>query len=107
VLGEAGAGDVVAARERVAALQGIPILDATDAVTDLAVDLTTSLALPQKAAPDAIHIALAAVHGRHFLLTWNCAHIANAEMADTIEAACEKQGFSCPVICTPEELMGI
>ncbi len=107
VLGEAGAGDVEAARERVAVLQGIPILDATDAVTELASSLTKSLALPEKAVSDAIHIAMAAVHEMHFLLTWNCTHIANAEMSGAIEAACEEARFTCPVICTPEELMGL
>jgi predicted nucleic acid-binding protein len=107
VLGEAAAGDAEAARERVAALQGIPILDATDAVTELAGALTRSLALPRKAVSDAIHIATAAVHKMHFLLTWNCTHIANAEMSGAIEAACEEAGLSCPVICTPEELMGL
>ena len=43
-------------------LQGIPILDAIDAVTELASALTRSLALPLKAVSDAIHIATAAVH---------------------------------------------
>jgi len=107
VLAEVGAGDVEAARERLTALQGIPILDANEAVTDLADALTVSLALPQKAVTDAVHIAISAVHGMHFLLTWNCTHIANAEMSGAIEAACKERGFSCPVICTPEELMGV
>ena len=106
VLDEAGAGDVEAARERVAALQGIPVLDATEAVVELASALKTSLALPEKAAIDAVHIAIAAVHGMHFLLTWNCTHIANAERFGAIEEACQERGFSWPVICTPEELMG-
>lgn len=65
------------------------------------------LILPQKAITDAAHIATAAVHGMHFLLTWNCAHIANAEMFGAIERVCREHGFSCPVICTPEELMGV
>ena len=107
VLDEAGAGDTEAARERLAALQAFPLLDLTDDAGDLAAALVTSLALPARAATDAAHIALAAVHGMHFLLTWNCTHIANAEMAIAIQGACRKQGFSCPVICTPEELMGV
>src|SRR5437762_9571777 len=37
VLSEARAGDVEAARERLAALQGIPMLDANEAVEELAV----------------------------------------------------------------------
>ena len=43
----------------------------------------------------------------HFLLTWNCTHIANAEMFVGIGKACQERGFSCTVICTPEELMGV
>ncbi len=107
VLDEAAAGDAEAARERLAALQGLPILDLSEEVVDLARALNVSLALPEKAVTDAAHIATAAVHGMHFLLTWNCAHIANAEMFVAIEKACQEHGFSCPVICTPEELMGV
>jgi len=65
-----------------------------------------SLALPAKASTDAAHIALAAVHRRHSMLTWNCTRIANAEMAVAIEACCRESGFDAPVICTPEEVMG-
>ena len=107
VLDEAAAGDAEAARERLAALQGLPLLDLTDQVVDLAGALKTSLALPEKAVTDAAHIAIAAVHGTHFLLTWNCTHIANAEMFVGIGKACQERGFSCPVNCTPEELMGV
>jgi predicted nucleic acid-binding protein len=107
VLDEAAAGDAEAARERLAALQGLPILDVSEEVVNLARALNASLALPEKAVTDAAHIATAAVHGMHFLLTWNCAHIANAEMFVAIERVCQENGFSCPVICTPEELMGV
>ena len=41
-----------------------------------------------------------------FLVTWKCTHIANAEMAAKIAEVCRDHGFDCPVICTPEELMG-
>jgi hypothetical protein len=107
VLDEAAGGDREAARERLVALQSLPILDLTEEVADLAGVLRIYLALPEKAATDAAHIAIAAVHGMHFLLTWNCTHIANAEMFLIIEKACRERGFSCPVICTPEELMGV
>jgi predicted nucleic acid-binding protein len=106
VVDEAAAGDSVAARERLAVLQDLPLLDITDDVTSLAAALVASLALPPKAVTDAAHIALAAVHGMRFLLTWNCTHIANAEMAVTIDRGCRENGFTCPVICTPEALMG-
>ena len=106
MLDEAAAGDPKAARDRLDTLKGLPLLDITEEVSSLAVALMDALALPAKASTDAAHIALAAVHGMHFLLTWNCVHIANAEKAVAIERACRDLGFTCPVICTPEELMG-
>ena len=36
-------------------------------------------ALPEKAFDDALQIAVAAVHGMNYLLTWNCRHIDNAQ----------------------------
>ena len=106
VLDEAAAGDPEAARHRLAALQDFPLLDITDDVDELAAAFIKTLALPPKAVTDAAHIAVAAVHEMHFLLTWNCTHIANAEMAVAIEQVCREHGLACPVICTPEELMG-
>ena len=32
---------------------------------------------PEKAEMDAHHVAIAAVNGTEYLLTWNCTHIAN------------------------------
>jgi hypothetical protein len=63
-------------------------------------------ALPIKAAADALHIALATFHRINFLLTWNCKHIANAEMRPLIEGICRQNGFEPPVFCTPDELFG-
>jgi len=59
---------------------------------------------PAKAASDALHIAIAAVHGMDFLVTWNCRHIANARMIRFVTQTCEAAGYRVPVICTPEEL---
>ena len=87
-------------------LKPIPLLDITEPVLQLASALLQSGIIPNKAARDAAHIAVSAVHGIEYLMTWNCAHIANAMIVKTVQAICVKNGFSCPVICTPEELMG-
>jgi hypothetical protein len=50
-------------------------------------------------------VAVAAVNGIDYLLTWNCTHLANAVMRPKIEEVCRKQGFEPPIICTPQELM--
>jgi hypothetical protein len=105
VLDEIAKGDPDVARRRLHAVKGMPLLDITEEVLDLAAALVTSKITPRKAVTDAAHIALAAVHGMDFLLTWNCAHIANAAISRDIETICRGRGFQCPVICTPEELL--
>jgi hypothetical protein len=87
-------------------LKDIPLLEVTDETTTLAQELVDHVPLPKKAAVDALHIALAAVHGMDYLLTWNCKHIANATLRGNIEEVCRTKGYEPPVICTPEELLG-
>jgi predicted nucleic acid-binding protein len=102
---EAAGGDDEAARERSSFLREIPRLGIKDEAGDLAILLVESGAVPRRAAEDAIHIAVAAVHGVDYLLTWNCKHIAIATMRQAIEGVCRDAGYEPPVICTPEELM--
>jgi hypothetical protein len=104
VLEEASGGDPDAARERLVAIAGLPILDLSEDVTALARRLVDHVRLPERAQVDALHIAYAAVHGIEFLLTWNCRHIANAVLRPRIEEVCRDSGYEPPVICTPEEL---
>jgi hypothetical protein len=105
VLAEASRGDSDAARRRLAAAEGLPALIATAEAQSLANALLRAAAMPAKAAIDAAHVAIATVNGMNFLLTWNCTHIANAVMRETIEGVCRGAGYRPPVICTPEELV--
>ncbi len=106
VLREAGGGDAEAATRRLSFAQGLAVLPITDAAQTLATVLLAGAALPAKAAEDALHIAIAAVHRMEYLLTWNCRHIANASKRLMIATLCEQQGYRPPIICTPEELLG-
>ena len=105
VLDEAGAGDADAVARRLEVLDGIPLIHAQPGADRLVETLLRELAIPDRAASDAAHIALAVVNGIDFLLTWNCTHIANARNRPIIERACHELGFWPPVICTPEELL--
>lgn len=105
VLQEASDGDAEAARERLAVLAPMTLLEIKEAAVDLAEDLVQAGALPPKAENDALHIAVAAVHRIPYLLTWNCRHMANATMRSQIETVCASKGFKAPIICTPEEMM--
>ncbi|MGA9997748.1 MAG: type II toxin-antitoxin system VapC family toxin [Pyrinomonadaceae bacterium] len=106
VIQEASVGDAAMAQKRLEELQAIPLLDVNQDAENLAQRLIADGALPKKAAVDALHIAVATVHGMDYLLTWNCKHIANAEMQSKVAAVCRESGFEPPIICTPEELLG-
>ena len=106
VLDECAGGDPTAAKERLDAVASLALLDVTDAVDDLADRLTADGAIPPSEPRDAFHIAIAAVNGVQYLVTWNFKHIANATMRARIESACRDAGFEPPIICTPEELAG-
>ncbi len=86
-------------------INNIPELDITEEVRELAVALITEGPIPKGSEIDAFHIAVAAVNGMDYLLTWNCKHIANAIMRPKINAVCKQQGHEPPIICTPQELM--
>jgi len=106
VLDEAGAGDSDASAKRVALLAGFPLLDATPEALELARALVERGAIPLRKATDAAHIAVATVHRMQFLMTWNCAHLANAEILAQVQTICMALGYVAPIVCTPEELLG-
>lgn len=106
VLQEVRAGDAKLAAGRLEVLAGVPILPLTGEILKLAEDLVTQVPIPRKAAVDAAHIAIATVYGCEYLLTWNCRHIANAELSRAIRRVVEQYGYEAPNLCTPEELMG-
>ena len=93
VLQYSGAGDQQAASDRLTILSQLPILELTPESLELARALVNEKALPKKAELDAFHISLATVHGMDYLLTWNCKHIANAEMQPAIS-----QRPACPEV---------
>ena len=64
-------------------------------------------AIPRQAVEDALHIAVAAVNGMDYLVTWNFKHIANATMRGNVEMVCRLTGYEPPVICSPMELMEV
>ena len=81
-------------------------LPITEAVSPLATARVRGAALPDKAVNDALHVAVAAVHGVDYLLTWNYRHLDNAETKPAIRDTCARHGHAGPEICTPRELMG-
>jgi predicted nucleic acid-binding protein len=104
---EAASGDSGAAKRRLKLLRPLRQLAINKNVVHLARILRKTRCIPEKAADDAMHVAVAAVHHMHFLLTWNCTHINNVATIEEIQSVCAGEGYHCPVICTPDELIRI
>ncbi len=107
VIEEISRGDARMAAQRVDLVRGLPVLRRTAKTELIEARLLREGIIPAKAEQDAAHLALAAVHGMDYLLTWNCTHINNVRKEHEIAAACLAFGCACPTLCTPAELMPV
>ena len=103
---EAVRGNPEMVRRRLGYLSTIEVIEGGPEATLLAAALMRDVPLPTRAGTDALHIALAAVTGVAYLLTWNCRHIANPALAPRLRRACRARGYELPVLCTPGDLPG-
>jgi predicted nucleic acid-binding protein len=103
---EATKGDAEMANQRLNFLQSLIFLDLTEEAVELAQEFLKQSNLPPKASNDALHMALATIYGLDYLLTWNCKHMANAQIQRKLSQISSAFGYDLPVICTPYELMG-
>lgn len=99
-------GDSEIATKRLDILQDMTLLELSEAAQELVIQFLAQSNLPDKAANDAAHIAIATIHGMDYLFTWNCKHIANAQIQKKLTRICSDYGYELPTICTPYELMG-
>lgn len=107
VFEEAKRGDPDQAKIRLAAMEPFPLLDIDNEARSLAENFIAKKAIPAEYPEDALHIALAAVNGIDVLITWNFAHLNNPFTRKMIRQIVEGEGFVCPEICSPEELMEV
>ncbi|MBA7541756.1 hypothetical protein ES705_34072 [subsurface metagenome] len=63
--------------------------------------------MPIDSKGDALHLALASYHHCHFLLTWNCSHLANANKFEYIRHINTTLGLFVPILTTPVELFNV
>lgn len=104
---EAGRGDAEQARARLAAIKPFRMLDIEDGARTLAERITAGKGIPQEYPEDALHIAVAAANGMDVLVTWNFAHLNNPFTRMMVRQIVENEGFTCPEICSPEELLEV
>jgi len=84
--------------------QDVPLLPMTDDVRGLARLLVREKVMPGPVAGDAVHVALATVHGIDYLLTWNVRHLANPNKVEHLQKVCMRVGLAPPRIVTPDLL---
>lgn len=87
-------------------LDGLPLVPISDDARSLAEMLLSPPIMPEKAAADALHVAMAAVSGVEYLLTLNCKHIANAHLLPRVYEVLRNSGYEGLLICTPVEFLG-
>lgn len=106
VVEEASAGNARYAAARLDAIKAFPRLVIAPEARRLAPKVVKSANLPLTALPDALHVAIAALNGKDYLLTWNMRHIANEDVRQRLRLAFEKANIYCPKLATPLEFLG-
>ena len=61
--------------------------------------------VPPTELEDALHIALASLHGFDYLASWNFAHFVRAETKYRLFTALRDWGLHATLLVTPEELI--
>ena len=102
---EAARGDVEQASRRLAAIKPFRMLDIDEDARILAEKIVTGRGVPQEFPEDALHVAIAAVNGIDVVVTWNFAHLSNPFTRMTVRGIVQHEGYVCPEICSPEELL--
>jgi len=86
-------------------IQKIPLVPITDDIIEVANEYIEHFVMPKNPEGDALHLAVASHHHCHFLLTWNCKNLANANKAEHIRHLNTILGLYTPLLTTPMELM--
>jgi len=103
---EAGQGDPASAQSRLDAIRSFPVLQTTAEAERLAQAILDGRGIPAEYPEDALHIAVAAVAGIDFVVTWNFAHINNPFTKMMIRQSVENAGYECPEIVSPDAFLG-
>jgi hypothetical protein len=106
VIDECSLGDQEAARKRLELISGIPVLEASGGVEELAAIYQKLLNIPDRAKTDCFHLAICVIARINFLLSWNCSHLGiNAYLK--VREYNEKHGYWTPLLVTPENLINL
>jgi len=104
---EAGRGDAGQAAMRLDTLKPFRMLDIDHEAERVAERILLAKSIPKRYPEDALHVAVAAVNGIEVIITWNFAHLNNPFTRARVREVVESEGYACPEICSPEELLEV
>jgi len=105
VVDELERGDFPARSDCLRLIAPLPLLAVEPAIAEIVQAYITHHAMPADPAGDALHLALASFHQCDFLVTWNCAHLANANKFRHIRRVNALLDLVTPALVTPLELL--
>lgn len=106
VLDELSEGRPERSAERLALVEGLPLLPVEPAIVDIVEAYILHRLMPSDPAGDALHPEIASYHKCDFLVTWNCRHLANANKFGHLRRINALLGLYVPALVTPLELLG-
>jgi len=81
------------------------ILDTSAEIEELAEAYMTAAVVPPKFADDALHVAMATVHGVRLIVSWNFKHLVNVRREDGFNAVNILHGWPPVRIISPKEII--
>jgi predicted nucleic acid-binding protein len=81
------------------------ILDTNDEIEELADAYLAASVVPPKYADDALHVAMATVHGIRLVVSWNFKHLVNVRREDGFNAVNVLRGWPPVRIVSPKEII--
>ena len=105
VLEELERGEYPVRSNALALLRDLPLVANVPEIIPIVNAYVARHVMPADPRGDALHLALASYHRCHFLLTWNCRHLANANKFEHIRHVNAELGLYSPILATPVELL--
>jgi hypothetical protein len=105
VIAELSSAPAQKARACLELMKDVEILPEPEALSATAQYYIEQKAMPDGAGGDAYHLAMAALHGIEYLLTWNCQHLANASKQRHLTVLNTRLGLLMPIVTTPLTLL--
>lgn len=81
------------------------ILDTSIEIEELADAYMAAAVVPPKYVDDAMHVAMATVHGVQLIVSWNFKHLVNLRREDAFNAVNSLRGWPLVRIVSPKEII--